>query len=217
MPRWSPDGQWIAFHSIHGKDQYLWKIRPDGSDLQQLSPLADAIYAAWSPDASRMAVLMGAGIGHAENNVYIFDPSRPWNEQAPESISPPAGSPDEFVVNSWSPDGAQLAGEAGLAGRGIITYSLRSRTFERLTDFGGYPVWLPDSRHVMFVSGGRQFYVLDMRSHKVEKVFSVQRDVIGPPELTRDGREAFFSRRVTEGDIWLLTLTPSARRPPQRQ
>ena len=212
MPRWSPDGQWIAFHSIRGKDQFLWKIRADGSELQQLSPLADAIYPTWSPDGSRIAVLMGAGIGHRENDVYIFDPSRPWKDQAPDVIPPPAGSPDEFVVNSWSPDGALLAGQAGLAAHGILTYSLRTRRFDRLTDFGGYPVWLPDSRHVMFVSGGRDFSVVDSRSRKVQKVFSVERDIIGPPQVTRDGREAYFSRRVTEGDIWLLTANPPVSR-----
>ena len=152
---------------------------------------------------------MAAGIGHSENNVYVFDANRPWIDQKPEVIPPPADSPDEFVVNAWSPDGSQLAGQAGLAARGIITYSLRSRRYDRLTDFGGYPVWLPDSRHVMFVSGGRDFYVVDTRSRKVEKVFSVPRDIIGPPQLTRDGREAYFSRRVTEGDIWLLDTNPS--------
>jgi len=155
---------------------------------------------------------MGAGIGHPENDVYIFDPSRPWKDQTPEVIHPPAGSPDEFVVNAWAPDGAQLAGQAGLAAHGILTYSLRTRRFDQLTNFGGYPVWLPDSRHVMFVSGGRDFYVVDSRSRKVQKVFSVQRDVIGPPQLTRDGREAYFSRRVTEGDIWLLTVNPPTTR-----
>jgi hypothetical protein len=34
-------------------------------------------------------------------------------------------------------------------------------------------------------------------------------DIIGPPQLRRDGREAYFSRRTTEGDIWLVTLSPS--------
>jgi Tol biopolymer transport system component len=206
MPRWSPDGTWLAFHSISGKDQHLWKIRADGSGLQQLSPLADAIYPTWSPDGSRMAVLMAAGIGHAENNVYIFDPNRPWTDQQPEVIPPPANRPDEFVVNAWSPDGKQLAGQAGLAARGIIVYSLASGRFEQVTDFGGYPVWLPDSRRVMFVSGGRDFFVADTRTKRIAKVFSVERDIIGPPGLTRDGRQAFFSRRVTEGDIWLMTF-----------
>lgn len=210
MPRWSPDGTWIAFHSIRGKDQYLWKIRPDGGDRQQLSPLADAIYPVWSPDGSRIAILMAAGIGHPENNVYIFDPNRPWNDQKPQVIPPPTDSPDEFVVNAWSPDGSQLAGQAGLAAHGILTYSLRSRTFDRLTDFGGYPVWLPDSRHLLFVAGGRDLYTVDVRSRTVEKVFSVRRDIIGPPQLSRDGREAYFSRRVTEGDIWLLTFEASS-------
>ena len=209
MPRWSPDGQWIAFHSIRGKDQYLWKIRPDGSERQQLSPLADAIYAAWSPKDSRLAVLMAAGIGHPENNVYIFDAGRAWTDQAPHVIAPPKDSPHEFVVNAWSPDGSRLAGQAGLGAHGILVYSLASRTFERFTDFGGYPVWLADSRRVMFVAGGRSFYVVDTRSRKVDKVFSVQRDVIGPPQLTRDGRQAYFTRRVTEGDIWLVTLSPT--------
>jgi Tol biopolymer transport system component len=207
MPRWSPDGQWIAFHSIRGKDQYLWKIRPDGSERQQLSPLADAIYAAWSPKDSRLAVLMGAGIDHPENNVYIFDPNRAWTDQTPQVIPPPRDSPHEFVVNAWSPDGSRLAGQAGLGAHGIIVYSLVSRTFERFTEFGGYPVWLPDSRRVVFVAGGRNFYVLDTRTRKVDTVFSVQRDIIGPPQLTRDGREAYFTRRITEGDIWMVTLS----------
>jgi hypothetical protein len=94
-----------------------------------------------------------------------------------------------------------------------MVHSLQSRLFEQLTDFGGYPVWLPDSRRLMFVSGGRAFHVVDTRTRKVEKIFSVERDIIGPPQLTRDGREAYFTRRVTEGDIWLLTLSPSKPTP----
>jgi Tol biopolymer transport system component len=213
MPRWSPDGRWIAFHSIRGQGQHLWKIRPDGSDRQQLSPLADAIYPVWSPDASRVAVLMAAGLHNPTNDVVIFDPNRPWAEQTPKVIPPPAGGQGEFVVNSWSPDGDRLVGQVGIGARGILTYSLRSATFHRHTDFGGYPVWLPDSRRVMFVSGGKQFFVLDTASSRVDKVFSVERDVIGPPQLSRDGRHAYFTRRVTEGDIWVLTLDAKTASP----
>jgi Tol biopolymer transport system component len=110
------------------------------------------------------------------------------------------------LVNSWSLDGERLAGHADSAKQGIMIYSLRSRKYERLTDFGQWPVWLPDSRRVLFVAGGKAFFIVDTLSKQVRKMFSVTRDVIGPPQLTRDGKTAYFSRRVTEADIWLLTL-----------
>jgi hypothetical protein len=97
-------------------------------------------------------------------------------------------------------------GQAGSLPQGIVTYSLRTSTFDRLTDFGEFPVWLPDNQRVLFVSGGKDLYVVDARSRAVRKVFTAKRDVIGPPQLSRGGREAFFSRRVTEADIWLLAL-----------
>jgi hypothetical protein len=36
----------------------------------------------------------------------------------------------------------------------------------------------------------------------------VIRDTLGPPRLTRDGTAAFFSRRITEADVWLIDLQP---------
>ncbi len=136
---------------------------------------------------------------------FIFDPNRAWNQQRPERLSPFEPASD-LVVNSWSPDGERLAGQIGLDGTGIATYSLRTRRYNRLTAFGEWPVWLPDSRHILFVSGGKDFIVLDRQSKQVRKVFSSNRDVLGPPRLTREGRTTYFSRRVTEADIWLVTL-----------
>jgi len=59
---------------------------------------------------------------------------------------------------------------------------------------------------VLFVTGGNAFYVLDVQTRQARRVFSVTRDVIGPPQITRDGRAIYFTRRVTEADIWLATL-----------
>jgi Tol biopolymer transport system component len=203
VPRWSPDGEWIAFFSNRSGPLQLWKIRPDGSELQQLTKAGLGGIGAWSPEGLRMAGTTARGDGRA---VYVFDPNLPWDQQVPQTLPPPDDSLARFSVNSWSPDGERLAGQLGFSDTGIVTYTFSSGTYERLTDFGEWPVWLPDSRHVLFVSGGKEFFILDVRSKEVRKVFSVTRDVIGPPRLSLDGREVYFSRRVTEADIWLLTL-----------
>jgi eukaryotic-like serine/threonine-protein kinase len=206
IPRWSPDGKWIACLSDRSGHLAIWKVRPDGSDLRELTEVR-ANYFAWSPDGSRIATLTGKiQESSSQLKTLIFAANRPWKEQTPEVLPPEDPPSDHFVVNSWSPDGERLVGQRDVVKKGIMTYSLRSQKYERLTDFGEWPVWFPDSRHVLFVADGKAFYTVDARTKQVRKIFPVKRDVIGPPELTRDGRTVYFSRRVTESDIWLLTL-----------
>jgi Tol biopolymer transport system component len=195
VPRWSLDGKWIAFSSNRSGRLALWKIRPDSSELRQISEGGGGFYPTWSPDPSRIAASGG-----------IFDPNRSWKQQTAEVLPPVDWLPMPFYPTSWSADGEHLAGVVGDPTRGIATYSLRSHKYESLTDFGEYPAWFPDNRHVLFVAEGKAFFVVDTRSKQVRKIFSVTRDVIGPPRLTRDGTKAYFSRRVTESDIWLMTL-----------
>ena len=205
MPHWSPDGNWVACFSNRSGPVELWRVRPDGSDLQQITE-GGAAYSAWAPDGSRIATVTRPEGSPSESRVIIFDPNRPWKQQSPESLPPLDPPSSRFLVNDWSPDGKKLVGAAEAPIGGVLTYSLESHQYERLTDFGEWPVWLPDSRRVLFVANGRNFYLVDSRSKQLHTIFSVPRDVIGPPRLTRDGRKAYFSRRVTESDIWLVTL-----------
>lgn len=198
VPRWSPDGRWIAFFSNRSGKIQIWKVRPDGSELQQITDM-EASIVTWSPDGSRMATGSGAT---STSEAVVFDPDRPWKEQTPQ-VLPPIVNQKSFVPNSWSSDGTRLVGQSGFT-PGILTHTLGTRTYDRVLDYGEWPVWLPDGQHILFVSGGKEFAVVDSRMKQVQKIFSVTRDVIGPPRLTRDGREMYFSRRVTEGDIWLV-------------
>jgi Tol biopolymer transport system component len=206
VPRWSPNGDWIAFSSTRSGQLEVWKIRPDGSDLTQLT-VGGVGMAAWSPDGSRMA---GSSVQEGRRTMFIFDPNNAWDEQVPQVLLPPDESFADFTVNSWSPDGERVAGEPSFRDDGIIVYTFRTGTYERLTDFGQWPIWFPDSRRLLFVSRGKQFYVVDIETREVRPVFSVERDVIGLPGLSGDAREMYFSRRVTESDIWLLTLASDA-------
>jgi hypothetical protein len=89
---------------------------------------------------------------------------------------------------------------------GIFVYSFAGRTYERLRDSGEWPVWLPDNRRILFGDGGRHFWVLDTQTKQSRIIYSGGRDVLGPPRLTADGRSVFYSRRVTEADLYLTTL-----------
>ena len=206
LPRWSPDGRQIAFFSNRGGPLQIWKVGADGSGLRRLVDQPGGYGPTWSPDGTRMAVVLGAtSVG---DTLAIIDPGRSAAEQRIELL--PHSTIGQFLVNSWSSDGERLVGQVmavGGMGRGVGTYSFRTRSYEKLTDFGEWPTWLPDSRRVLFVANRDAFYVVDSRTKQVRKVFSVTRDVIGPPRLTRDGGSAYFSRRSTEGDIWLVTLS----------
>jgi serine/threonine-protein kinase len=202
LPRWSPDGGSIAFFSDRTGELRIWAIRPDGSGLRRLTQTT-ASTSVWSPDGRRMV----AGSVTETGPAYLFDPRRSWNEQTATPLPVPPDSLAPFGPHSWSPDGQYLAGMVRLLDEGVVVYSLRSQTYERLTRFGQWPVWLPDSRRLLFVTGGRAFYVVDRETRAMRQVWSVTNgDVVGPPQLTRDARSVYFIRRVTEADIWLVTL-----------
>ncbi len=196
VPRWAPDGSRIAYFSNRGGNLDTWTIRPDGSDNRQVTFGGGSI-AAWAPRGSRFAA-------PSDEGGLIVDADVPWDAQAVERLPPMEGG--RFTVNDWSPDGRLLAGAVDYRDTGIVVYSLESGTYETLTDFGQWPVFLPDSRRILFVSGGHRFFIVDVETDEVREIYSATQHVLGPPRLTEDGREMFFTRRVTEGDVWLLTL-----------
>jgi Tol biopolymer transport system component len=205
VPRWSPDGEWIVSFSDRSGDFQVWKSRVDGSELQQVrGDLGEGTVSAWSPDGTRLAVTTAVDPGATTGNALIMEAH---NADADVVSLPPAPPPDSrFVPNSWSPDGRWLAGQNWYDILGVLVYDLETRTFDRVTEFGQWPVWFPDSLRLLIVSEGREFHLVDMRTRTTTRIFSALRDTLGPPRLTRDGRNAFFSLRATESDVWTATL-----------
>ena len=202
MPRWSPDGDWLAFISDRGGLAEIWKIRADGSELTQLTSGASAL-PVWSPDGSRMVGIPRTG---QHTCTFLFDPAQPTASGAPDRLPDPEPALMPFTPHSWSPDGEYLAGDIRYQDVGIVVYSFRTGMYERLTDFGQWPIWLPDGRHILFVSGGKKFFVVDRESKEAREIYGSTWDVLGIPRLTPDGRQMYYSRSGREADLWLVRL-----------
>jgi Tol biopolymer transport system component len=204
FPRWSPDGRRIAFHSNRAGKHDIWLINPDGSAPERLTyAAAPAVYfPVWSPDGKRLVYTI------PDASSFVMDVAKPWKDQSPKPVVAPPEIGVQFHVWSWSPDGRRLAGElwkadAGSTGVGI--YSLDTETVERLTDSGARPLWLADSRRLLFQDQGKLF-LIDSRSRKAREILSVVPHGIDGPTLSRDERLMYFSVAMREADIWLATL-----------
>jgi Tol biopolymer transport system component len=217
VPRWSSDGSRIAFYSNRSGKYEIWSVKPDGSDLKRLTNLTEmpTRYPIWSPDGKR---LLFSGPGATG---FIIDPEIPWSEQTPEVLPPYPSERREFVPFDWSPDGETIVGYLqSLSGvrSGIAIYSLHTRGFEEILDFGMHPVWLPDSRRILFQALGPRrppdpahyepdfkLFVVDRVTKEFHEVFALPGASIDSPALSRDGKKLAFVRYSVDSDIWMLS------------
>ncbi len=197
-PRWSPDGKQILFLSDRSGQYDVWRMNPDGSGLEQVSFTDKRRWAQaplWSPDGNRVVVNRQASAP------LIIDARVPWARQSPIVAAPNDDHDLDYFAWSWSPDGRVLAGHPN----GIVTYSLDSRAFQRLTDFGERPAWLRDSRRVVFMDR-QKIYVLDTVTKRVKDVYSAAPYRLQSITLSSDNRSIGVSLAINEADVWLASL-----------
>jgi serine/threonine protein kinase len=206
-PRWFPDGRRVAFSSDRSGVNQIWSINADGTGLHQLT-FAEGNGASspiLSADARWLAYLQlkdkGAG-------VFVLDLTKGWPEQSPKQLPPVPSSMGYFVPNNWSSDGDKLIGTFVAEDRndaGVGTYSFSSDSYERLTDNGGYPVWLKDKHRFIFIDK-TTIYLGDAASRKAQPIFTPSAHGIQHPSISSDNQTIFFRFLQVEADVWLLSL-----------
>ena len=78
-------------------------------------------------------------------------------------------------------------------------------TYDWLTDFGDWPIWLKDNRHLLFVSQGSIFlYDTHSRSYKRVLVVTDQDVDIGSPALSRNNDILYYTYVAVDADIWVM-------------
>jgi Tol biopolymer transport system component len=178
-PKWSPEGERIAFISGRYTTAGLFTIFSDGTDQKSLALSAvESIHAlAWSPDGTRLA--------------YVFTRShyngRQYESQASIKFIYPDGAvqtlallpkdldPFIYAALSWSPDGTRLilaSGHKGNAADSQQIYILWAdgSGLTRITDGPAnhnQPRWAPDGEWIAFVEdrgAAKDIYVMNVEN-----------------------------------------------------
>jgi serine/threonine protein kinase/Tol biopolymer transport system component len=210
-PRWSPDGSRIAFYSNRTGAYQIWTIKPDGSELQQVTEdtsTSGLLFPVWSRDG-RFIVCSSF-----ERKAFVVDVTKPWRMQTPAELPALPQPEDSFMAWAWSPGGKWLSGwqlRADGASTGVVIYDSTSRSYRIVTDFGTFPAWSADERRLTF-SGRHTRFVVDLQTGKLKELGKAG-DFEEEFALSSDRRWIYTVETQREGDVWIASLLrPETRR-----
>jgi Tol biopolymer transport system component len=200
---YSRDGSAVAYARF--PDHTIWRSKPDGSDLHQLSPAGiEAHQPHWSPDGTRIA-FMGQRAGDARWRIYIVpSPGGSLDEPLPHG--------DDQGVPTWSGDGHSLIFGDLKAPAGFehaLIHELDLRTFALSTIPTPVGLWTPrmspDGRYLAAVSYDNQsLYLRDNRSGTWRKRASLV--FLEEPVWSQDSAWIQFAGRRSASQLALFRI-----------
>lgn len=145
QPRWSPDGQRIAFAAVRDRQQQVFTMKADGSDVVELTRGSQNSEPAWSPDG-RLIAFRSERDGNP--NIYLMNAD--GSEQRALTMDPQAETSP-----AWSPDGKQLLFTSLVSGHTEIHVmnadgsGVRQLT-QTATGHSRAAFWSPDGKQIAF-------------------------------------------------------------------
>src|SRR5437588_729846 len=145
-PRWSPDGKYLSFSSSRpgkAKGSQVWLLDRNGGEAYQLTELKGRLQGyEWSPDAKRLALVIG-------------DPDPEAEASASPSPGTPPKPPKPIVIDRYrykqDGQGYLLSGRHAY----IYLFDLATKKLDRLTKSKwdeSSPSWSTDSTRIAFMS-----------------------------------------------------------------
>jgi len=173
VPRWSPDGAFIAFRGGRPGQPGMGYIVPSAGGKPEPIPGAEhwGSSPSWSPDGKSL-VFDGTPSGGAWLNrgVFITEVAGRVTTRVPDS--------EDMWGPVWSPDGRYLA--ATRAHLRVMLFDFRTKRWVQLASGVGVatPFWSDDSKYVYYqeVYGGidQPIWRVQIRTRKIERVVGLR-------------------------------------------
>ncbi len=174
MPRWSPDGCWLAFLSQREGDTaaQIYRISPFGGEAQRLTQVSGAIgdYA-WAPNGEQIAFTLTEpaeeSLKKRQEKYGDFRIEDQDYQRARLCLLDVQTRKIQYLTNSerfhisalnWSPDGSRIALETepspdmkDYINGSLHIFHLKERTIQQLVENGvDSALWSPDGKHLVF-------------------------------------------------------------------
>jgi hypothetical protein len=150
-PVWSPDGQWIAYVGVRGKNN-LYRKSASGTGQEELLLEGDARNRSpfdWSPDGKFL--LFGVGDLTSSGQIWALPLT---GDRKPFLLTPDTTS---AISARFSPDGHWVAYSSGESGRQevyVMPFGGAAGKWQISSAGGFQPVWRRDGKELFFWTGG---------------------------------------------------------------
>jgi len=229
-PMWSADGHHLYYVSDRNGSSAIWRVaideengRPRGRPEILSTPYSQPVRMARSGDGRR---IVWADEHHVDRVMRVaFDsdarttrgtpteilPGSPeWDDPEPpadarhlppSAAAAPLPSPILAFPGRWSPDRSLFAGSNAGA---VWIYSPAIREHYQLRP-GKSPVWLNDSRRIIYASDGR-LYIAEAALKIARELLVLPNQNLDAPRLSPDNRLLYFAAEGIDANLWLLTV-----------
>ena len=197
-PDWRPDGERIAFSNGD-----IFTVRPDGSNLQQVTGFGRAFFPSWSSDGSRLAFDTSYRDENGTPVIWLANPDGDGLTDISQHGVGAWRNPD------WSPDSRMLVHLRfldGVFGEEIFVMDSTGTNAVRLTNNERNdrdPAWSPDGEWIAWApitDGGSEIWVMRSDGTEQQKLIDRGRDPAWGPNSER----IVFGKPGHESDLTAL-------------